>query len=269
MTVQATPPVVRQATRGRHTLGRHFRFVEFFGLPGAGKTTIAGRLALEMRKGHMPPGVSVTLPEQEHGFVRRQLCRAALILSQTPKPRFVLVCLRAAGLVARSRQETLKDSIRVTWNLWAVAADLFRRRAMSTSVAVLDQGLLQGIWSVMLTARAPCPSPAWMRLLAAAGTGDMTFVLLDVQPVLARRRLLGRGDNVSRMNSQKQKFDDDRWQAAARMVAAIAQELHSARPEGRTGRLISVFPSDADTPEEIAARILLRLESIIGKSDLS
>lgn len=241
----------------RLRLHDNVRFVEFLGLPGAGKTTIANCLAREFSRRGVPVTVNPYLPRVETSFASRQLSRLSLILSQMARPQFIRACSCIVRLVARSRQDSLRDAVRVIWNLWTVCAAINRQRTKANSISVLDQGMLQGIWSVMLTSsRKPSPQ-AWIEVLSAVGTGDFVFVSLDTDPRVARHRLFLRGDNASRLQREKKKFGDGRWSQAALIRSSIESELRADRQLGReASTLIAVRVTDTATPDEIAGQIL-------------
>lgn len=237
---------------GLHTA---IRFVEFVGLPGAGKTTAANILALELSRHGWHVRTNTHLPDPKLSFLRRQLSRLWVVVSQAGNPQFTRICLLTLRLVVQSRQESLEDAVRVTWNLWTVSAAIIRQRASAGSISILDQALLQGIWSVMLTSRRKPSTQAWMQLLSAVGMKDFAFVFLDAGPCVARERLFARRDTASRMKRESKRFGEARWSAAAQMISRIESELRN-NTGVEVSKLLTVTVTGSATPDELVAQIL-------------
>jgi hypothetical protein len=172
------------------------RFIEFFGLPGSGKSTVAARLAEHLRQAGIAPTTNFEAPGHKKSFGARQLGRLWLVLSQLPKASFLIASCRIARFVVQSGQDSITDMVRVIWNLWSTAAFIASKRSLAHSVTLMDQGLLQGIWSVLLTGKGRRTAEDWSDILAEFGTSDFAFVLLVAPRDLARARLLARGDDV-------------------------------------------------------------------------
>lgn len=120
--------------------------IEFFGLPGAGKSVVAAELVEALRADGDPAYLasSVTGPDARTGL--RYLRKGVEILGvllRRPRASFVLLySLHRSG--QRSTVQTLKR-----WADFMVAQGLMISSRSPGSV-ILDQGILQAIWSIGL-----------------------------------------------------------------------------------------------------------------------
>jgi thymidylate kinase len=119
--------------------------VELVGIPGAGKSHLAAAVAAELRA----RGIAVTLPQARlapsvpvaRRLARKTVAGAASTLSAP------LTTARVVRGVLRSDQPRPSDVVgRVVQ--WLVAQDLTRRTARQSGVTILDEGLIQALWSI-------------------------------------------------------------------------------------------------------------------------
>jgi hypothetical protein len=174
--------------------------VEFLGLPGAGKSTLAHAVAASLRTA----GVPVTEPtfqldhETAPGRRRaRKLAAAARTLCRAP-----VVATRCAGLVARSRQRRAAWLVPLVTN-WLYLADGARRCTRTPGVHLLDQGLMQGAWSTAYgAARFEPRALAVRRVLRAVAPPRWMVVVVEAAPHLLHRRLGERIAPASRLERE-------------------------------------------------------------------
>ncbi|MCG5481231.1 AAA family ATPase [Sinorhizobium alkalisoli] len=227
--------------------------MEFFGLPGIGKTTASRHLALHLQhSGHSVSEAKIAM--ESRTLLGRQLYRVGLVLPRLFKQDFRSIAARIARFVAQGEQETATDLIRVTWNLWTVAAYIHAERSRSGSITILDQGLLQGFWSVLLKSRQKRTSESWLDILSAIGVEDIIFVDLRGDPDLAQDRLRTRGDRSSRLQ-RAASGETALWAKAdgayRKMKAEIGEPLVSS---ACALMLATVDASASASPEQIACR---------------
>jgi hypothetical protein len=230
------------------------RFVEFFGLPGVGKTT-ACRLFVERLRQCGTVVEEAELPWAKRGLIGRQIGRLLILLPELSNSKFRSLLKRIVRFVRESGQESVLDQIRVAWNLSTVVAYVLQERSRDGSIIVLDQGLLQGFWSVLLKSKRRGTSETWHDILTAIGVHDVVFVRLRAKTRVARGRLLARGDRSSRM--QTANSDPQLWPAAERAHRQIATDLRKGmQSSDRAVVLAGVDVQMPASPEEVAQKTL-------------
>ncbi|GAB2651792.1 P-loop NTPase family protein [Kribbella swartbergensis] len=167
--------------------------VELCGLPGAGKSTLAGALIPELaRHGHaVRAGASTIAPTV--GATRRILVKASLALAETlAHPKFSAACVAA---IARTRQPSFADLLRCSVQ-WIVTQRLLRSARREPGVRVVDEGVLQALWSIGLRGN---PEPV-LRTLASSQVwaGPDLVVVVAVPVEVVAERLASRGSRHAR-----------------------------------------------------------------------
>lgn len=170
--------------------------VEFCGMPGAGKSTVATALVDELvARGHMATSmlsdVSPSTPRTQR--VARKLRHAFWELGAHPRSSF-----RALQLLSRSGQPGWRAVVVRATN-WLVVRSAYRRAQDSAVVGVIDQGLIQELCSVGFRGRA----------LDALDLGDPgpdrlapdRIVQVDVDVRTAGERLAARPGRQSRVET--------------------------------------------------------------------
>jgi hypothetical protein len=237
-------------------LRTRIRFVEFFGLPGIGKTTAANLLGKKLQQCNLAVDEDRAAYEKRT-FVGRQLYRFGIISSQLADREFRRLGVRIARFVAEGGQATAIDLVREIWHLFYLSAYVREKRSGSISILVLDQGLLQGFWSVFLKSRGRRTSEDWLDILSSIGVDDIVFLHLRGDIDTAQRRLLKRGDQASRMQKTSPDGDLERWITADRACREMAANFRSVmRGAGRTGVLAAVDVDPLAPPDEVAQRAL-------------
>lgn len=232
------------------------RFVEFFGLPGIGKTTASGLLANSLRQCGPLLG-DVRMAREPRSFVGRQTYRIGILAPRFLNAEFRSVVRRIARFVVESGQASVADMIRVIWNLSVLIAYIENERLRRNSIVVMDQGLLQGFWSIFLKSRHRKTSENWLDILSAVGVHDMVFVHLRGGIDVARDRLLARGERSSRMQKTTPHSDPDLWSSADRACREMAADLgRGMRTQDHGGILATVEVDRPSSPEDVAERAL-------------
>jgi len=174
----------------------HGVVVEFIGLPGSGKSTIAHAVAdlLRLR------GAAVSEPTWRNDHASRQpsrtLRKAALALAASARdPR------RAGDVVqwiAESAQPTMRERMMLTLNALYVA-EAASRCAQMPGIHIFDQGLLQQLWSLLYQAgNSEDAELRCARQLAACGT-RVHVVVVDAPLGTLTERLAARSEGASRL----------------------------------------------------------------------
>jgi hypothetical protein len=231
--------------------------IEFFGLPGSGKTTVARMLHRELLEGGEAVLFSPALTRDDVAAIPRTAARLAMIGRDLPRHRDELDAVRA---VAALPQATLRDRAKAIFNLLTVLS-LYRRIARSGASAVVDQGLLQAAWTAHLRGRSAAAGAVlepWAALLARHAAGRLVFVSVETPVAVCVERLETRKGRHSRLQSGPLLHDPEVWSEAEalrhRLTSLLTRVLAT---QGAMDRLI-VVDGSAD-PGETAAKLARRL----------
>jgi hypothetical protein len=159
---------------------------------------------------------------------------------------------RSLRFILNSGQDSVKDIAKVTWNFWSVIALMADSRKTIGSIIVVDQGLLQAIWSVQLTASRILPIDLWKDLLFAAGVNDILVVNIRTEIDTARHRALTRTSNGTRLILQPDGGSDSQWNAASTGMSRLLHLAEGMLPPDLLGQRVITIENGA-TSAEIAA----------------
>ncbi|OWK22126.1 hypothetical protein AJ88_15385 [Mesorhizobium amorphae CCBAU 01583] len=151
--------------------------MEFFGLPGIGKTTASSLLANSLRRCGPLIG-EVQIAWGTRTFIRRQIYRIGIVAPRLMNREFRSLVVRIARFVFESGQSSIIDAAKVIWNFSVLVAYVENERPRKNTIIIMDQGLLQGFWSILLKSKHRATSEKWLDILSAIGVHDMVFVHL-------------------------------------------------------------------------------------------
>lgn len=208
--------------------------LEFFGLPGSGKSTLARACwaLLADREPRVVFGPSVT--RDEVPICPRTLARLGLIGRSLP---FDTAERRTVRLIAGLPQPSPKDRAKVLFNALTVAA-LYRRIGRSAGGFVLDQGVLQAIWSAYLRSPARFAAALWAGPLAAEAVPGRVYVCVTTPVATCIDRLVARSGQHSRLQATGLLRDDGLWERAAALYHGLVGVLPAAVGSGRPGMVM-------------------------------
>jgi predicted kinase len=205
---------------------QHGVVVEFIGLPGSGKSTIAHALAELLRR----RGAAVSEPtwRNDHASRRssRTLRKAGLALAASARDP-----LRAGAVVqwiAESAQPTIRATMMLTLNALYLA-EASSRCARVPGIHIFDQGVLQQLWSLLYQAgNSEDAERRCAEQIAACGT-RLHVVLVDAPLGTLTERLAARSGGASRLEQHLRHSDAQaalrRATSAQRRVEAVADAL--------------------------------------------
>jgi hypothetical protein len=119
--------------------------IEFFGLPGIGKTTVAHHVAVGLRCAGWPVLASHEVIGDDLTNTKRHVARLGLILSEFPN---VFARRATIGRFSGAGNQSLKGRTKALYNTLTLTA--FQQKAMRRQkTLILDQGMAQAAWSVL------------------------------------------------------------------------------------------------------------------------
>ena len=230
--------------------------VEFYGMAGCGKSTLAHATAQFLR-GEGSPVAEPGYVHQQCSIPWQHVLRMAMgicFFCQEP--------WRAAhGIrqVLRTRQRSVNDGRAVISN-WLYKAALMKRVLSrsneGTSICILDEGIVHALWSVCLRGSRPLDPEAILSSFPAEPFNWM-LVKVDCEPDTLRRRLTMRAERTGYCNRLLQDWgegyeaDLDRQASAISFIIGVIQE----RWTSGTVRTLSVRNDGPDATSEIARHI--------------
>ncbi len=230
------------------------KFIEFVGLPGAGKTTVAARLETALRdNGIRTVSRSVVLADNSP-FIWRQ-CRRLLIVTRNISRCWHLYYL-SLKLILASGQKSVRDMVKVTWNVWSVLALMANSRAAGHHIVVVDQGLLQAVWSIQLRSTKALSFDSWSKLLLTAGITDILFIHIQSEIAIARNRVSTRVHKGTRLDPRAQEDIADRWLAASANMTNLIHLTHGILPHDQAEYRLITVGNNSISPEGAAAEIV-------------
>jgi hypothetical protein len=232
-------------------------FVEFFGLSGAGKTILSKELERQLAGN----GVQVVSRHDQLADectpLHRHFRRSRFVLFGLTRRPFLFWSVLRMILLAGQGAE--RDLFKVIWNFWCVMGWYLWHRAglNGATLAIVDQGLLQAIWSVRFKARSRRGD--WVQLLKDIGISDILFVKLNLSPALARDRLLARECINSRLASFGNGGNESRWWQANEMLDEVLIDLQPIIHEGQ----VVTLRDDGNTSPSVLVQELLAVQEFL------
>lgn len=164
--------------------------VEYAGLPGAGKSMLAGRTCAAVRAAGVPcrvadAGISAAVPRRPRRRRRLGLAGLQLVLHPVTSGRDVHSIARLVGPVGRDGVAGIVQ--------WLAVRRLVDRAERRPGVTLLEEGPLQTAWTLALRAPPRASRAAWP-LLARAGL----VVVVDAPLSVVDARLSARPSRHSR-----------------------------------------------------------------------
>lgn len=168
--------------------------VEFIGLPGVGKTTLALGVA-ELLGQSLPVQLAHSRVAGRSWVARRLRNTRDIVGLGLRRPSYSFKTMRA---IRASGQRSLYDGLKVT-NNWLSVSALTVRSDRTPRVTLFDQGMFQALWSVGYSAEGAGRLER-LRYLGTLMPKPDLLVLVSAEPGTVVRRLQTRGGRESRLD---------------------------------------------------------------------
>ncbi len=232
--------------------------VEFVGLPGSGKSTIARELGAQLRAAGTPvedPGSIATRGSFGRVATKSRFVLAALV-------REPVAAVRWEGVLRRTGPASWREHVRVTFN-WFYLIGLIHRYRRHRGAVLLDQGLLQALWSAGYTSQIGiAATPELADALGRLWPARVAVVSVSASEASVRRRLASRIATQSRLEGHLRSSDG----AAAYHSALTALGRIETLVTELQGRDRVIALTGAGEPEgeagEVASRLMQRLTGL-------
>lgn len=228
--------------------------IEFFGLPGSGKTTVAREVHAMLSRRQPDLIFAPDLFRDEASKTVRAAAKLRLILSDLRHEGRGRNAVKQALAI---RQPLLRDKLRAVSTVATVMAlyAQLERRGLS---AVLDQGLLQALWSVQLRARNGDTQALIGDALSDAVDKGRVYVSVATPAMICVDRLATRQSKHSRLQARGAADTERTWEKAEFLRRSLLNTLATAgRKQGIAPRIITV--DGTARPDETAGQIVAQL----------
>ena len=221
--------------------------VEFVGMPGSGKTTLARRLVETIQE---EPSMVVT---EQGPFARfgKKLKRAFTLLTfAATHPKYAK---EIHDVVASTRQESLRDYLILVAN-WILCLRRTKVRQSKLGIEVIDQGLFQMVWSTAFSGRREeTLRLAWTLAERLHSTDILVIVKAPLESIV--KRLSNRPGRQSRLEAR---LANEPWllDKAKTLMDGIEELILNFAKENPTTRVLEVYNSGPEGIDDSVRRIL-------------
>ena len=216
------------------------RIVELFGLPGAGKTTLAkaAGCADAITRHQLVDAWRLRPRVQQASYVGRAFLRIGCVAAAA----------RLAAAIPLTNRESLGRLIKLVGRTeWLKSQD---------GLMLLDQGLLQELWSILYDSGCEEPDPAVLAPLIRCLYDEVptTIVFIDTDRAVASERIRGRSHGHSRLDGLSEAQLRGSLDRSARLARRILRASEAAGLE--------VHALDGSAPIDTLASELRHLMSV-------
>lgn len=231
--------------------------IEFFGLPGSGKSTIASEVHAALSRMDPRMVFAPSILRDEASAPLRTAAKIRLILSALTRNGAIWGTLSQVFAI---KQPTFRDKLRAVSTI-ATVISLYSSLGRRRLGAVLDQGLLQAIWTVQLRQPAFDGDAFVASHLKKAATAGHIYVSVETPIEVCAKRLDARVSKHSRMQLAGNDQNLDLWQRAERLRQTIVHNFRATcRKQGIRPQIVIV--DGTEDPKAIANQIVAILQQI-------
>jgi len=223
--------------------------IEFFGLPGVGKSTLSHLVAsLLLERGYAVDEVTYELDHNRGKFqrIRAKLAAVAGYVCRHPvQTQTDIACILA------TKQATWGD-IRRSISNWLYVASVMSQKRTGGRIVILDQGLAQAVWSVGFAAR----ETSWLELCSRAADRRV------FKPDLVVEVKAGFQNVGSRLASREERISRIDHLGSNSEVLQRAQDHTDAIVQTFKGAAVMVLAAQNDSPDQLVSNARRIAETI-------
>ena len=237
--------------------------VEFIGLPGVGKSTVAAGVVDGLSRKGIPvcqPNKNAGLPPQGGtGVTLNKVgslalsARAALV-----RPLYTLRSMRA--ILATGQRS--RNDLRTLLQYWLNISQRMRQSRGVGGVHLFDQGIVQALWSIGFSSAEMDVNGLTRALKRSMPVPDLLVIVKASLPTV-ERRLLSRPQLSSRLAAR---LTDEPllMERAATLMQAVEATVHELARQGSGMRVLVLDNELDDACEENTMRVVRAVEELCG-----
>lgn len=231
--------------------------MEFLGLPGSGKSTVAREAVSRLR------AVGVTAHETYESWNSGRSARLAdvagsLLQASRWRPRLFVEGWRLAGpLAGGATADRARSAL-----YWLSRCGHYERARRTPGLHLIDQGVLQAYWSLVFGGHEERLGAAWPRLEGSRAHAD-AVVIVSARPQTVLARLSARPGTTSRLERSL----GDAAAALERAETALAWVVERLERDQHRQLLLEVDNDPSDGAATAAASVSERLLTHFGSHD--
>lgn len=224
--------------------------IEFFGLPGAGKSTLSQLVSAQLRAQGIAVDEATYVVDHRCGRALRLAKKATSIVGYAATRPYNM--FRELRQILATRQSASRDLSRSISN-WMFVASIAAKRRDRNSLVLLDQGFAQAIWTIGFGAR----QPNWLDLFFANTDLDAlmpdAIIRVNASQTVAAHRLAQREGGASRLDGKS--IDDGVLNRGEARCEAI---LARARSNG-----VRIFEVENNEPSQLSDATTFVVDEIV------
>lgn len=171
-----------------------FVSVEFFGLPGVGKSTLSNRIAEILSENEIPVEQNAYILSHQMNRLKRVLFKLLYVTKELVfHPYYTFVSIKT---ILMTQQKSAVDLVKVVFN-WFFVSSLIRSNREYNGVRLFDEGIFQALWSIGFSGKEE--SLAIMEALFPMMPLPQIIIVPEASLATVKLRMSGRQHHDSRL----------------------------------------------------------------------
>ena len=213
--------------------------VEFFGMPGVGKSVLSGKVAQILSTNEIPVEQTAYLMSHQMSRFKRAFIKLLHVIKELLlHPRYAFLSIKT---ILQTQQKTPLDLIKVIFN-WLFVSSLIRNKRYYNGVSLFDEGIFQALWSIGISGK-----DGTLRIMSPLFS-TMPIPNIVVVPQASFATVKSRMDGRERHDSRLEKESTELLEFAGYLFSEIKAILQSLREEHND---LHVYIVDNDFTEDL------------------